>query len=130
MSEYLFAYGTLRPGLAPEYLATANLLQTVGEGSVRGVLYDLGEFPGAVLDPGSASRIPGTVFQIQKVDTTLPALDAYEGYEPESVEASLFVRVRQEVRLEDGELLPCWIYVYNRQVDHLPTVSHWPIERQ
>lgn len=51
MPDYLFAYGTLLPGAAPaEISGAAARLKAVGEGQVRGLLYDLGHFPGAVLD--------------------------------------------------------------------------------
>jgi hypothetical protein len=54
MSDYLFVYGTLQPGVAPREIADAvEELKVIGNATVRGVLYDLGEFPGAVLNPES-----------------------------------------------------------------------------
>ena len=41
MSDYLFAYGTLQPGFAPTKIArVASNLRPVGEGFLRGVLYE------------------------------------------------------------------------------------------
>jgi gamma-glutamylcyclotransferase (GGCT)/AIG2-like uncharacterized protein YtfP len=65
MSDFLFTYGTLQPGDAPDEIAsTLARLRPVGKGFVHGVLYDLGDYPGAVLDPSSKRRISGTVFRL------------------------------------------------------------------
>jgi gamma-glutamylcyclotransferase (GGCT)/AIG2-like uncharacterized protein YtfP len=48
MSAYLFAYGTLQPGLAPPDVALlVARLMPIGEGLARGVLYDLGRYASA-----------------------------------------------------------------------------------
>jgi gamma-glutamylcyclotransferase (GGCT)/AIG2-like uncharacterized protein YtfP len=127
MIEYLFAYGTLRPGLAPESMAAVvGRLELIGEGFVCGVLYDFGEFPGAVLDGDSGSRIAGTVYRLPDEISILEELDAYEGFEPDSADASLFLRVDHVVNLADGGTLACWLYVINRPVDGKPMLSQWP----
>jgi gamma-glutamylcyclotransferase (GGCT)/AIG2-like uncharacterized protein YtfP len=117
MSSYVFLYGTLLPGHAPEEIAPAvRKLRRLGEGTVHGVLYDLGKYPGAVLDKSAGARIHGTVFELPDDEALLSALDAYEDFAPGNEQASLFVRTLQPVTLVDGEILQCWIYVYNRDV--------------
>jgi gamma-glutamylcyclotransferase (GGCT)/AIG2-like uncharacterized protein YtfP len=101
-------------------------MEPVGEGWVRGRLYDLGEYPGAVLDEGSERRIPGTVFRLPDDADFLSALDEYEGFEPDCPEASLFVRVVCEVEMATGSSHSCSIYVYRRQVEGLRVLSNWP----
>ncbi|HEV2325036.1 MAG TPA: gamma-glutamylcyclotransferase family protein [Terracidiphilus sp.] len=114
MSEYLFTYGTLRPGRAPAEIAAAvRTLRVVGTGRIRGTLYDLGEYPGAVLD-ADAAEIDGTVFELPDVPGILGLLDAYEEFDPGGPEASLFVRELHPVMLDTGGTLTCWVYVYNR----------------
>ena len=72
MSEYLFAYGTLQPALAPATVAPlAARLRPVGEGFVRGVLYDLGSYPGALPNPNTAGKIAGTVMQLPEDENIL-----------------------------------------------------------
>jgi len=116
MSEFLFAYGTLQPGRAPEEIASVVAkLELVGEGSAAGVLYDLGEYPGALLDPSSEKRIFGSVFRLPSDPDLLGALDAYEGYDPDAPNTSLFVRRCCMVALTDERELPCWLYEYNRE---------------
>ena len=114
MSEFLFTYGTLRPGHAPEEIApTVAKLRAVGNGFVYGTLYDLGAYPGAILDPASTRKISGSVFEIPNDPSVLQQLDAYEEFDSSALEESLFVRTLCAVELESGGMLQCWIYVYN-----------------
>ncbi len=118
MSDYVFAYGTLQPGLVPASMSSvAQKLTPVGRGFVRGLLYDLGRYPGAIPDARAARRIAGTVLQLPDDGNTareiLGRLDAYEGFDPESPAASEYIRARQTVDLVDGGSLECWFYRYN-----------------
>jgi gamma-glutamylcyclotransferase (GGCT)/AIG2-like uncharacterized protein YtfP len=114
MSDYLFTYGTLHPERAPEEIAASVAkLRAVGEGFVHGVLYDLGDYPGAVLDPPSQQKIAGTVFQLPEEEDVLRQLDQYEGFNPDAPDKSLFLRKRCTVTLASGRTLQCWLYVYN-----------------
>jgi gamma-glutamylcyclotransferase (GGCT)/AIG2-like uncharacterized protein YtfP len=124
MSEYLFAYGTLQPGLAPKSMAHATAkLRAVGAGFVRGVLYDLGRYPGAIADAGAAGRISGTVMELPDDADVLRALDDYEGFDPHSRESSEFVRERQKVEMANGGTLACWFYRYNGPADDLRRIA-------
>jgi gamma-glutamylcyclotransferase (GGCT)/AIG2-like uncharacterized protein YtfP len=118
MSQYLFAYGTLQVGLAPRAMApTVAKLRPVGEGSVQGLLYDCGDYPGVVLNSPTERKVFGTVFELPSGQDVWRVLDDYEGFNPASPEASLFIRVLQAVQLKAGGTLECWVYVYNRSVD-------------
>lgn len=108
MSEYLFVYGTLMSGMpAAEMLTGAARL--VGRGLVRGVLYDLGEYP--ALWPGDGD-VWGEVYAVAG-GATLRRIDAYEGCDPSQPE-SLFRRGRVDVRLENGAVIRAWAYFYDR----------------
>jgi gamma-glutamylcyclotransferase (GGCT)/AIG2-like uncharacterized protein YtfP len=106
MIEHLFTYGTLQPGLAPREIASVvEKLCPVGEGFTFGRLYDLGAYPGAVLDPASAWCIYGTIFELPQDEEILCLLDAYEGSE--------FVRTEHVVaRVDGGFALSWWVYDY------------------
>ena len=122
-SRYLFLYGTLLPQHAPrEMAAVAARLKRVGEGTVRGLLYDLGEYPGAILTHASRRTIRGTVFRLPSHAALLHELDEYEGFLPDDVQASLFVRRFHPVVLTTGSILRCWIYVYNRDPGGAPLI--------
>jgi len=124
MSDLIFVYGTLQPGCAPAKIAPwAARLRPVGHGFVRGVLYDLGGYPGAVPDRASTSRIAGTVMELPDDAAFLARLDAYEGYDPQTPEQSEYVRVRQVVETDEGGTMECWFYRYNREMD-----AAWVIE--
>jgi gamma-glutamylcyclotransferase (GGCT)/AIG2-like uncharacterized protein YtfP len=116
MSQYLFAYGTLQPGLAPTKIArVAEKLRPVGEGFVRGVLYDLGGYPGALADSIASGKIFGAVMELPDEEGLLERLDAYEGFDPQAPESSEYIRERQIVELKAGGMVECWFYRYNRR---------------
>jgi gamma-glutamylcyclotransferase (GGCT)/AIG2-like uncharacterized protein YtfP len=124
MSDYLFAYGTLQAAYAAEEIRPLMArLRSMGEASVRGVLYDLGDYPGAVLDPSSASKVFGTVFELPDCEETLAELDRYEEFDPNARADSLFVRVREPVALQSGEVAMSWIYVYQRNPGGAPIIE-------
>ncbi|SNT39989.1 Uncharacterized conserved protein YtfP, gamma-glutamylcyclotransferase (GGCT)/AIG2-like family [Granulicella rosea] len=115
MPELLFIYGTLHPDRAPAEIAhAARRLIPVSKGEIRGRRYELGAYPGVVLDEGGDDRVRGEVFLVPDAET-LAQLDEYEDFHSELPAASLFLRVRTAVHLQDGSSLSCWIYVYNRQ---------------
>ncbi|HEX4758836.1 MAG TPA: gamma-glutamylcyclotransferase family protein [Terracidiphilus sp.] len=115
MSSYLFAYGTLQPAYARPAIAHAIAkLRPIGQGSANGVLYDLGGYPGAVLDSSTDQTITGLVLQLPEDDNVLREIDAYEEFDPDARDSSQFIRVLTSVALVMGGTLQCWIYVYNR----------------
>jgi len=124
MSNYLFAYGTLQPEHVPgEVASDVARLRSVGTGYVHGTLYDLGEYPGAILDPSSRRRVFGTVFRLSDNEDLLSRLDAYEGFDPANPDVSLFVRTLHPVRLTTGRTLKCWLYAYNRTPKSAPILA-------
>jgi gamma-glutamylcyclotransferase (GGCT)/AIG2-like uncharacterized protein YtfP len=123
MREYLFLYGTLVPGQAAnEMAAVVRQLRPIGSAYVHGRLYDLGEYPGAILDSSSNTKIRGEVFEITDEQDVLASLDSYEEFNPDDLEGSLFIRAKSPVTLSDGRKLECWVYVYNRNPGAAPLV--------
>jgi len=114
MSEYLFSYGTLLPGRAPREVAGLVFkLRALGEGTVRGILYDLRNYPGAVLGHVSGGKIFGMVFRLPKDPAVLRKLDDYEGFDGSAPGKSLFVRRPYPVMLRGGQIRRWWVYEYN-----------------
>jgi gamma-glutamylcyclotransferase (GGCT)/AIG2-like uncharacterized protein YtfP len=115
MPALLFVYGTLHPARAPrEIAAAARRLKSIGPATIRGTLYNLGEYPGVVLD-ATGPPIPGELFTVPDA-TTLAALDAYEDFRPGDPPGSLFLRVETTATKPDGSLVTCLIYAYNGPV--------------
>ena len=91
----LFVYGTLKSKLQS---------QRLGSGKIKGKLFDLGFYPGAVED--KESYIHGEIYLI---DTkTLKLLDKYEG-----TQSGLFVRKRTTAFMKDGREIEVLVYFYN-----------------
>jgi gamma-glutamylcyclotransferase (GGCT)/AIG2-like uncharacterized protein YtfP len=110
MGDYLFVYGTLMPGCEPAAMReTCAGMEIIGPGTVRGVLYDLGSYPGIVEGEGS---VRGVVVRVPA--GAWPALDRYEGCP--GCDDGLFRRIRTTATLDSGQSLECWIYVYARDV--------------
>jgi len=122
--QYLFTYGTLQPGKAPAEIAPAvRRLRRVGRGFVHGRLYDLGEYPGAVLAK-TGPTIAGVIFELPEDPDVLHRIDEYEGYDPAHPEASLFVRKEWPVTFQgNNKKGKCWIYVYNRHPGSAPNIA-------
>ena len=70
--RHVFVYGTLRRGEQRDINLLRPAPKWVGSGSIRGALYDLGTYPGVVLDAGvvdgavkvAASVVRGEVYAI------------------------------------------------------------------
>ena len=117
MSDRLFVYGTLRPGHAPEEISdVVAKLKPLGPGTIRGRLYDFGDYPGIILDGQATAKVTGEVFDLPQDPSIIARLDEYEEYHPKNPAKSLFKRLRTTVTLTDGSRKRCWVYVYNQPV--------------
>jgi gamma-glutamylcyclotransferase (GGCT)/AIG2-like uncharacterized protein YtfP len=99
-------------------------MATVGSGFVRGHLYDLGSYPGVVLDD-AGDEIPGTIFQLPEESEVLRRLDEYEEFDAARPEASLFIRREWPVTRNDrrGTII-CWVYAYNPASATIPSETN------
>jgi gamma-glutamylcyclotransferase (GGCT)/AIG2-like uncharacterized protein YtfP len=119
MTHLLFVYGTLlQPGngLAQYLISNCTYLNT---GCIKGTLYDIGEYPGLVINEESG-RVHGSIYEID--DQTLKQIDNYEGYGPDQDEPNLYIRVMQPVQTTNG-VTEAWIYLYNLPVDGLQVIG-------
>ncbi len=122
--KYLFVYGTLLSEQAsPEVAGLIGQLERVGTATTKGHLYDLGEFPGAIIDPAARTLIYGEVYQLSPDKDLLNKLDLYEEYDPSAPQDSLFVRTNCFAKTFDGRTLECWVYAYNGNVKAAPLIS-------
>jgi very-short-patch-repair endonuclease/gamma-glutamylcyclotransferase (GGCT)/AIG2-like uncharacterized protein YtfP len=111
----LFIYGTLLPGVElAEMSAVCGQLKTLGPAVVRGKLYDLGPYPGVILD--SAGTTQGQIVHVP-TNEVWKTLDEYEACPLPDSPDGLFRRVRTSAMLANGEPIDCWIYVYNRPLN-------------
>jgi gamma-glutamylcyclotransferase (GGCT)/AIG2-like uncharacterized protein YtfP len=124
MTKYLFLYGTLIQANPPdkEIARIVKRLHRVGTASVRGRLYDFGDFPGAVVDPSSNSFVRGELVELPDDENILQALDKYEEYDSANPRQSLFVRSIVDIKMADGHLIEGWIYAYNKNPGDAPLI--------
>ena len=103
--DYLFVYGTLRRNSKNKF---ATLLhsraQLAGNARMPGRLYRLGRYPGAVATGVDGEWIRGELYRIDDRQWLLPALDRYEG--------SQFRRANMAVRMDAGDQVLAWVYLY------------------
>lgn len=100
MNHVIYTYGTLRPGKIADVL------------KIKGALYDLGSFPAIRLHDLHQTDV--IVEPIIVSDEELSAIDNYEGYFPDDIKNSLYIRCK---------FLDGWIYVFNRSLDGYPRIE-------
>lgn len=102
-----FAVGSQGAMQRARLLREAKLL---GPAKVCGQLYDLGDFPGVVLEDGTSSVVHGELVRLDDARTALAWLDEYEEISPGGDPLDLYRRVKTVATLAGGELVSCWVY--------------------
>ncbi|MDP8970588.1 MAG: gamma-glutamylcyclotransferase [Actinomycetota bacterium] len=116
-SERIAVYGTLRRGGgAQAALGLAGALEYRGRCRLRGVLIDLGAYPGLVAGEGT---VAGELYDVADL-AVLRLLDRFEHYDPADPAGSAFVR--RLSRLLDPPV-DAWVWYYNRPVAGLPRLA-------
>ena len=115
---HLFVYGSLRSGFrSPVYEYISRYFTFLGNSKVKGKLFDLGSYPGAVPSDEN-SFIIGELYKIKdeaEFSWAIAQLDDYEGVTVETNEVQLYRRELADVFIND-EIIPAWIYWYNGEV--------------
>ena len=109
LTELLFIYGTLLPGLRLDHHMTGA--ERLGPALVQGRLYDLGTYPGWVQGEG---WVRGEMYRLSS--SHLQRLDVVEEVVPGDPAASLYGRDR--IQVSEGACAGQWVWVYryNRPV--------------
>lgn len=116
LNSYLFVYGTLlQKGNKFAAFLNGNS-RFYGKGKVSGKLYDIGDYPGLVLQHGGGQFAYGNIYALIYPKATLKILDDYEGLGDYHMQPNEFIRELTPVE-SDGDLLECWVYLYNLPVD-------------
>lgn len=120
---YLFIYGTLLQVGNPfaDYLDKNSVFY--GRGSFKGMLYDVGSYPGALYNEQTELQVYGSIVKMNNPDEVLAKLDPYEGIGPDEPEPHLYIRQIIPIKTA-GEILDCWIYIYNLPVTGLFQIEH------
>jgi len=124
-SRYVFVYGSLRSGFqstAYEYIS--RYFNFFGEAKVKGKLFDLGEYPGAI-PTQEDSFIKGELYIVKNENEfswAIAQLDDYEGVIVEPNEKPLYRREIADIYVNDA-IVPAWIYWYNGNVSDKPVIN-------
>jgi gamma-glutamylcyclotransferase (GGCT)/AIG2-like uncharacterized protein YtfP len=112
MNKHLvFVYGTLRRGSALSMSVRFPDSKFIAEATVTGSLYDLGAYPGLLLNQ-SNSLVFGEVYEVD--DETLKRLDDFEA-------SSYYWRKQVEISLGAHRKV-CWTYEPNPEFYSLRTL--------
>ena len=122
MTNALFIYGTLMPGLRLE--AEMHGARFMGAAQVPGRLVDVGRYPGLLFGEG---QVKGEVYEVD--DAHLARLDVVEAMVPGDRAASQYWR--EEVTVVGGPLKGQSVqtYVYNRPVEGCTPIPHGDYRR-
>lgn len=117
--ELLFTYGTLRRGVeSPMQRFLTDRTTWLGEATFQGKLYYVGGHPAAIPSSLKKDTVTGDLFEIDGSSDLIRRLDQYEGFDKNNHTASLYIRDKKNVRLNDTtEILDAWIYLFNKGVD-------------
>jgi len=126
ISYRLFVYGSLRSGFHhPAYQYISHYFTFVCNGTINGLLTDMGEYPAAT--PTSEPLfIKGELYRINNEDEfswAIGQLDDYEGVNAEEDEAPLFRRELTDVHTHNNEVFKAWVYWYNGDTTGRPVIS-------
>lgn len=119
MMEYLFVYGTLLDGVNPAAQYLLSNAEFFAEGYFNGKLFDLGDYPGAVLSENQNEKVFGELLVIRNPESVFAVLDEYEETGDKFPAPNEFIRTKIEVFDNKGKPIPSYVYLYNWPVDNL-----------
>ena len=115
---YLFVYGTLRENKQSDMFQLLIAHSSFyAKASFQGKMYRIAHYPGVIPSDNPDDLVIGDVYALANPDAILPKLDHYEGIGPEYEEPYEYERCEVRVKLENGELLECWMYLYRAEVE-------------
>ena len=124
-SYRLFVYGSLRSGFRnPAYQYLTKYFHCMGEGVVKGKLYDNGSYPVAIPSE-SESLINGELYLLNNEEEfawVFEQLDDYEGLNVEDGETPMYTREPVTV-FQEGNLYDAWIYWFNGSVNGMKEIA-------
>jgi len=89
---------------------------------MKGILYDVGEYPGLVIPNDAEHYTYGSVFKLRHPEENLRVIDDYEGFGTEQEQPNLYIRVIKPIETAGG-IINAWIYLYNLPITNLPQIT-------
>ena len=110
--EHLFVYGTLMSGEV-RYGELSPYVESRVNGSAKGVLYDLDDYPGMKIGEG---LVHGELIKMNDVESCLTDMDSIEGFYGYESKNSLYKRTIVLIQTNDAAKW-AWIYHYSGHVE-------------
>ncbi len=113
----------------------------IGDRTLKGCLFDLGDYPGLVLEPalyGSDKTSTDVTVQLFRIKENidhqtrfqlLTEIDAYEDCNLQDPAQSEYRRTTVPIKLENGKWGDAWIYLYQRDFSDKPVIDKWNIQQ-
>jgi gamma-glutamylcyclotransferase (GGCT)/AIG2-like uncharacterized protein YtfP len=117
----LFVYGTLRRDPTHElFHVLARNAVFIGEATVEGRLFDLGDYPG-MLFPAPNGHVVGEVYEVRPAlwERVITTLDEYEACRPVDPQPHEYRRQLIPARLKSGRVVNAWAYILDRPASGL-----------
>ena len=121
-SAFLFVYGSLLDEDNEIAIYLKNDSTFYSAGKVKGKLYDIGEYAGAILSAEGNEYIYGNILKIDTTEKVFKVIDDYEGYRGDQSWPNEFIRVLTDIETGTG-IISSWIYVYNLPVNGLKAIK-------
>lgn len=122
--EFIFVYGTLRRGVKNAFREELMRdLNYIGQGVISGRLYEVEDYPGAILSDNSEDRVIGEVYNAKISSGVFDRLDAYEECTDAFPRPHEYVRKQVSVNLSDGNHIFAWAYIFTRDVSGLIRIT-------
>jgi gamma-glutamylcyclotransferase (GGCT)/AIG2-like uncharacterized protein YtfP len=115
--KYIFVYGSLLDDRNEFAIYLKANCSFVCNARFKGILYNIGDYPGAVFNDDQGFYVYGKLFEIDDIENTLEVLDDYEGFGDNYAKPNEFVRKIREVETSVMGPMRCWVYLYNLSVD-------------
>lgn len=121
-SNYLFVYGSLLDERNEFAFYLKENCSFYKKAKFKGMLYDIGAYPGATFQPGSEGFVYGSIFKMNDLEAVLRKLDEYEGFGEDQPQPNEFIRQLLYIETADKPI-KCWVYLYNLPVDGLRQIT-------
>ena len=120
----VFVYGTLRQAFNhPMHILLAKHGVRVGDGWMRGKLYDVKHYPGAVRSINRQDKVCGEVYFLADSRHLMQRLDDYEECSPQFPYPHEYHREVVPINLFGNGIVQAWSYVYSRPVTGLVPIE-------
>lgn len=112
MTDQLFVYGSLLSAFSNQEsirLKEENI--NLGAAYIKGSLFEIDGYPGAIPDPVSGNKIIGELYRINEAEKTFKWLDQYEEADPYYGPNREYQRIVVPVYYKD-RIVRGWMYQY------------------